>query len=303
MGRGRRRDGAAPPPTAVVGRAVPSRVDRSTVRRHGCWPTSSLAAPVGTRHHGAATAHGRPRSAAADGTRRYTAHVDHDRPPRPTPRRLFARCSRPDRAGLLARQRSSNAGCRASRSWANGYGPLAEHVTYPVADGEVVVDGPTGRRAGSATVLRLPGRPAGAPRGAGAGGLPFDFTGGYVGYLGYELKARPRGTNAPPLRHARRRCGCSSTGASSVDHATRTSYLLALSIRATRPGPPTPTGLDGTRTALSWPPPRPPIRPAPARCPAADDRHRCDRERRAPARPGRPISKRIDACMDEDPGR
>ena len=79
----------------------------------------------------------------------------------------------------------------------NGDGPLAEHVTYSVADGEVVV-----RRAdGTAERVRqrffdylddqLRAREVPTPA-----GLPFDFNLGYVGYLGYELKAETGGTDA-----------------------------------------------------------------------------------------------------------
>ncbi len=112
----------------------------------------------------------------------------------------------------------------------NGDGPLAEHVTYAVADGEVVV-----RRAdGTAERVRQPffdylddqlrAREVPAPE-----GLPFAFNLGYVGYLGYELKAETGGTNAhqsdtpdAALLFADR--------ALVLDHAARTSYLLALSI-------------------------------------------------------------------------
>jgi para-aminobenzoate synthetase len=112
----------------------------------------------------------------------------------------------------------------------NGDGPLAEHVTYCVADGEVVV-----RRAdGTAERVRhqffdylddqLRAREVPAPA-----GLPFEFNLGYVGYLGYELKAETGGTDAhraetpdAALLFADR--------ALVLDHKTRTSYLLALSI-------------------------------------------------------------------------
>jgi para-aminobenzoate synthetase len=112
----------------------------------------------------------------------------------------------------------------------NGDGPLAEHVTYSVADGEVVV-----RRAdGTAERVRqqffdylddqLRARAVATPA-----GLPFDFNLGYVGYLGYELKAETGGSDAhqsdtpdAALLFADR--------ALVLDHKTRTSYLLALSI-------------------------------------------------------------------------
>lgn len=111
----------------------------------------------------------------------------------------------------------------------NGDGPLAEHVTYSVADGEVVV-----RRAdGTAERVHQPFfdyldeqlRSREVP----AAGLPFDFNLGYVGYLGYELKAETGGSDAhradtpdAALLFADR--------ALVLDHGTRTSYLLALSI-------------------------------------------------------------------------
>ncbi|MDT4902827.1 MAG: para-aminobenzoate synthetase [Pseudonocardiales bacterium] len=112
----------------------------------------------------------------------------------------------------------------------NGDGPLAEHVTYSVADREVIV-----RRAdGTAERVQqqffdylddqLRARAVPAPA-----GLPFEFNLGYVGYLGYELKAETGGTAAhqsetpdAALLFADR--------AVVLDHNTRTSYLLALSI-------------------------------------------------------------------------
>jgi para-aminobenzoate synthetase len=78
----------------------------------------------------------------------------------------------------------------------NGSGPLAEYVTYRVADGTVTVAGPDGER----TVRRpffdwldeqLRRRRVPVPA-----GLPFDFDLGWVGYLGYELKAQTGGAAA-----------------------------------------------------------------------------------------------------------
>ncbi|MBV2366284.1 aminodeoxychorismate synthase component I [Streptomonospora nanhaiensis] len=68
-------------------------------------------------------------------------------------------------------------------------GPHQEVLTYRVGEGAVRVarpGAPERREAGTvfdALRRRLPGRPRPAPA------LPFDFTGGYVGYLGYEVKA------------------------------------------------------------------------------------------------------------------
>ncbi|WP_460698272.1 aminodeoxychorismate synthase component I [Nocardia thraciensis] len=67
-------------------------------------------------------------------------------------------------------------------------GPLAEVVRYRVGDGQVRVEARTGRHTAPGTVLdylarRLRRRRLRIPD------VPFDFTGGYVGYLGYEVKA------------------------------------------------------------------------------------------------------------------
>ena len=171
----------------------------------------------------------------------------------------------------------------------NGDGPLAEHVTYSVADGEVVV-----RRAdGTAERVRqqffdylddqLRARAVPAPA-----GLPFDFNLGYVGYLGYELKAETGGTDAhqadtpdAALLFADR--------ALVLDHETRTSYLLALSIAGDAAGTAEADGLAGDdrggparasrRSHRSGPGPHA-VRPG-------HDRSRHRHERRAQARPGR----------------
>lgn len=74
-------------------------------------------------------------------------------------------------------------------------GPRGEVLSYRVGAGEVTVTPGRGadyREAGTVfDVLhrRVAARPAAPPE-----GLPFDFTGGYVGYLGYELKAHCGGT-------------------------------------------------------------------------------------------------------------
>jgi para-aminobenzoate synthetase len=107
-------------------------------------------------------------------------------------------------------------------------GPLAEYLTYQVADRAATVRGAAGTR-------RLPGpfldvlerelrrRAVPVPD-----GLPFEFNLGYVGYLGYELKAETGGRAAyqadtpdAALVFADRLLA--------LDHADRCCYLLALS--------------------------------------------------------------------------
>jgi para-aminobenzoate synthetase len=125
----------------------------------------------------------------------------------------------------------------------NGDGPLAEHVTYSVADGEVVV-----RRAdGSAEGVRqqffdylddqLRAREVPVPA-----GLPFEFNLGYVGYLGYELKAETGGTDAQQSETPDAAM-LFVDRALVIDHKTRTSYLLALSISG---------DAAGTAEAKTW---------------------------------------------------
>ncbi|WP_017602756.1 aminodeoxychorismate synthase component I [Nocardiopsis alkaliphila] len=73
-------------------------------------------------------------------------------------------------------------------------GPTAEVLTYDVGDQGVRVSDAHGTRLEPGGVFEaLERRTDAAPR---PHGLPFDFTGGYVGYLGYELKAETGGERA-----------------------------------------------------------------------------------------------------------
>jgi para-aminobenzoate synthetase len=111
----------------------------------------------------------------------------------------------------------------------NGDGPLAEYVTYRVADGAVLVR----RQQGTEERVVQPffdyldetlrNRSAAAPP-----GLPFEFNLGYVGYLGYELKAETGGTAA----HAAESPDAALLFVDrmlALDHLEGTAYLLALS--------------------------------------------------------------------------
>jgi para-aminobenzoate synthetase len=66
-------------------------------------------------------------------------------------------------------------------------GPLSEVLTYRLADGAVLVRDAAGVHAEDGTIFDVLERRL-AERRLPDPGLPFDFTGGYVGYFGYELK-------------------------------------------------------------------------------------------------------------------
>jgi para-aminobenzoate synthetase len=112
----------------------------------------------------------------------------------------------------------------------DGSGPLAEYITYRVADGAVTVQRPSG---GSEQVKQpffeyldeqLRHRAVAAPP-----GLPFGFNLGYVGYLGYELKAESGGRQV----HQAEEPDAALLFADRMvafDHRRRTCYLLALSM-------------------------------------------------------------------------
>ena len=118
----------------------------------------------------------------------------------------------------------------------DGAGPLGELVTYRVGDGRVRVDGrgtvseqPVGSffdyLEREVTRRALP---------AGDDDLPFGFRLGYVGYLGYELKAETGGAaaHASPTPDA---AMVFADRALVIDHAEGESYLLRLSRRADDP--------------------------------------------------------------------
>jgi para-aminobenzoate synthetase len=110
----------------------------------------------------------------------------------------------------------------------DGSGPLAEYVTYRVADGTVTVRRPPGEDYFVEQPFfeyldeQLQHRALPVPP-----GLPFEFNLGYVGYLGYELKAEAGGQEAyradgpdAAFLFADRMLA--------LDHVEQTCYLLAL---------------------------------------------------------------------------
>ncbi|WP_431780379.1 aminodeoxychorismate synthase component I [Streptomyces chumphonensis] len=141
-------------------------------------------------------------------------------------------------------------------------GPLAEYVTYRVADGVVSVRASDGSTAETPqpffTYLeeqlerrRVPAAPD----------LPFEFHLGYVGYLGYELKAETGGESVHRSPHP----DAALLFADRVivlDHRDGCCYLLALARRGRDDG--TRAWLEETAAALTALAVRAPGAPAPA---------------------------------------
>ena len=90
-------------------------------------------------------------------------------------------------------------------------GPLGQVVRYDVATRALTIERASGREERRESVLDYCERELERLR-ADAPELPFDFTCGFAGYLGYELKAELRRRARPPLAAARRRAACSATG-------------------------------------------------------------------------------------------
>src|SRR4051794_27179015 len=80
----------------------------------------------------------------------------------------------------------------------DGRGPKAERITYRVADGTVTVSGVDGTRQEKRPFFDWLDEQVRDRRIAVPAGLPFEFALGWVGYLGYELKAETGGSAAHP---------------------------------------------------------------------------------------------------------
>ncbi|MDT0486386.1 aminodeoxychorismate synthase component I [Streptomyces doebereineriae] len=106
-------------------------------------------------------------------------------------------------------------------------GPLAEFVRYDVESGKCEIER-AGRptRKVAASVFDYLGRQLTSRRVDGAG-LPFDFTGGYVGYFGYEMKA----DCGSPNQHTSGvpdACWLFADRLIAVDHLKRFTYAVCL---------------------------------------------------------------------------
>jgi para-aminobenzoate synthetase len=107
-------------------------------------------------------------------------------------------------------------------------GSGVEHVSYRVADGTVTVTGPPGVRRVRQPLLAYLDEQLRRRRAPAPAGLPFAFTLGYVGYLGYELKAETGGAAA----HTARTPDASLLLADrmlAIDHRDGRAWLLAQS--------------------------------------------------------------------------
>jgi para-aminobenzoate synthetase len=107
----------------------------------------------------------------------------------------------------------------------DGSGPLSETLSYRVGSGQVEISDTAGLRVvpGNAFEVleqRLRHRRIADP------GLPFDFTCGYVGYFGYELKA-DCGASAAHVAASPDAVWMFADRLIAIDHETGTTYLLA----------------------------------------------------------------------------
>jgi para-aminobenzoate synthetase len=179
----------------------------------------------------------RPRGAAPVGyrlhSRRITTAVDAET--------AFTRmCADAPRAFWLDSSRVEEGQSRFS-FFGDGTGPLAEFVRYDVESGSCVIERP-GRppRKVRASVFDYLKRQL-ATRHVDAAELPFDFTGGYVGYFGYEMKA----DCGSPNRHRAETpdaCWLFADRLIAVDHRDGSTYAVCL----------TENTPQGTRDAVDW---------------------------------------------------
>ena len=165
----------------AVGRPVPSRVDLHRARRAACCATSATSRAQRRRP---ATLAARAAARPAAGTRVHHRTLDALVRPRGGVRRPLRR---PRHAVWLDSSRVERRLARFSFMGAPD-GPLGQIVRYDVADGLLDVQRADGREELHESVLDYCERELARLR-ADAPDLPFDFTCGFAGYLGYELKA------------------------------------------------------------------------------------------------------------------
>lgn len=111
-------------------------------------------------------------------------------------------------------------------------GPLSETLTYSAGDGNVIVTDSEGIRTEPGSMFDVLERRLAQRRLAGGaegvdGGLPFGFTGGYVGYFGYEMKA-DCGAPTPHRAATPDSVWIFADRLVAVDHETGVTYLIAV---------------------------------------------------------------------------
>lgn len=144
-------------------------------------------------------------------------------------------------------------------------GPLAEFVRYDVRTGtsEIERTGRPVRRIRRGSVFDYLKRQL-ALRKVNAPGLPFDFTGGYVGYFGYELKAD---CGSPNRHHAETpdACWLFADRLIAVDHQEGATYAVCLAEDTPQGAREAADWLDSAVARLSFVPAAPsPAAPSPA---------------------------------------
>ncbi|MET8767147.1 aminodeoxychorismate synthase component I [Streptomyces sp. NPDC004658] len=127
-------------------------------------------------------------------------------------------------------------------------GPLSEVLTYRLADRAVLVRDAAGVHAEDGSIFDVLDRRL-AERRLDDPGLPFDFTSGYVGYFGYELKGDLGSRN----RHSAETPDAAWMFADrlvAVDHERDLTYVVALHRGDTETRASARTWLDGTTATL-----------------------------------------------------
>ncbi|MEV5385835.1 aminodeoxychorismate synthase component I [Streptomyces sp. NPDC052721] len=127
-------------------------------------------------------------------------------------------------------------------------GPLSEVLTYRLADHAVLVRSAAGVHAEDGSIFDVLDRRL-AERRLSDPGLPFDFTSGYVGYFGYELKGDLGSRN----RHGAETPDAAWIFADrliAVDHERELTYVVALHRGDTETRASAQKWLDGTAATL-----------------------------------------------------
>jgi para-aminobenzoate synthetase len=108
----------------------------------------------------------------------------------------------------------------------DGSGPLSETLTYRVGDTGVEIRDASGVRKAEGNAFDVLERRLSERRIPADPGLPFEFTAGYVGYFGYEMKAEC-GADAAHCARTPDAMWIFADRLIAVDHETGITYLLA----------------------------------------------------------------------------